>query len=314
MTASSPIYKRAPSQELVSLMMEGGFLRPLVEVSKRQVSGHYHDVHFRSNEEVHVYRGLTRLLTVRRMSDGTVNLTAHSTYKTQPCAQDFLRDWRLDETGLDEGLDHYLREIDVDPRWTAGEGQIQERWSRVITPWMPFDREAVLEGPHRKGRDFARVQEAIDDLTRLCTAETESAKRWARPWATGAELDQLAVDEKGRLVLIELKDARKRSADLYYSPLQLLQYIWEWDCTLGTVRNDLQAIIDRRVAVGLTSHDIPPLVGGVRASIGFGNDNRSSEVKRRYEMVLEVVNQHLPDGVEPIETWEHTDAGPRLAT
>ena len=82
------------------MMLPGGVLRPLVEVSKRQVSGHYHDVHFRANEEVHVYRGLTRLLTVRKMPDGSLSLTAHPTYKGQPCAQGFIRVWRSERDGL----------------------------------------------------------------------------------------------------------------------------------------------------------------------------------------------------------------------
>ena len=179
-------------------------------------------------------------------------------------------------------------------------------------PWIPIDREAVLKGTHRMGRDFAQVLETLGELTRIYNDEAESTKRWAKPKATGAKLDQLAVDDKGRLVLIELKDANKHNSEIYYSPFQLLQYIWEWDYALVAVRNELQAIIDARVAVGLTPRDIPPLTGGIRASVGLGNDNRSSEVKRRYGMVLEVVNQHLPDGVEPIETWEHTDTGPRL--
>ena len=95
MTASNPAYKRAPSQELQSMMLPGGVLRPLVEVSKREVSGHCHDVHFRANEEVHVYRGLTRLLTVRKMPDGSVSLTADSTYKPNyaPKVSSVFGDW-----------------------------------------------------------------------------------------------------------------------------------------------------------------------------------------------------------------------------
>ena len=115
-------------------------------------------------------------------------------------------------------------------------------------------------------------------------------------------------------MLIELKDAKKRNAEVYYAPFQLLQYIWEWYSALEAVRSDPQALIDARVAVGLTPPDVPILTGGMRASVGFGADNRSLEVKRRYGKVLEVVNRHLSNGMGPIETWEITDAGPCLAT
>ena len=96
----TPAYCRAPSPELQALLSPGGFLAPLVELSGREVGGHYHDVHFRANDEVHVYRGLTRLVTVRRAFHDAVNLTASSTYNNQSCAQDFLRRWRVDERGL----------------------------------------------------------------------------------------------------------------------------------------------------------------------------------------------------------------------
>ena len=150
----------------------------------------------------------------------------------------------------------------------------------------------------------------LGKLTRIYDYEAESSKRWVRPRTTGAKLDQLAIDDKGRLVLVELKDANKHNPEIYYSPFQLLQYIWKWNYALEVVRNELQTIIDARVSVELAPRDIPRLTGGIRAAVCLANDNRSLKVKRRYGIVLEVVNQHLPDGVGPIETWEYTEAGP----
>ena len=308
----TPAYCRAPSPELQALLSPGGFLAPLVELSGREVGGHYHDVHFRANDEVHVYRGLTRLVTVRRAFHDAVNLTASSTYNNQSCAQDFLRRWRVDERGFSEELCRYLCNITVASRWICGEGKVQEQWSRVRVPWIPFDREGVLQGPREKREDLLQIRKAQGELTELYNLETKAGKRWSGPKVTGTELDQIAVDKNGRLVLIELKDAKKRNSEVYYAPFQLLQYLWEWHSALEAVRCDLQAIIDARVAVGLAPPDAPILTGGMRASVGFSADSRSAEVRRRYGKVLEVVNRHLPDGMGPIETWEITDAGPRL--
>lgn len=135
---------------------------------------------------------------------------------------------------------------------------------------------------------------------------------WTAPVATGAEIDQLAVDREGRLMLLELKDASKGTAEVYYAPFQLLQYVWEWHAILEEVRRDLQALITARVAVGLSPPDVGPLTGGIRAAVGFGADGRSRRVKQRYGAVLEVVNQHLPEGVGPVETWEFTGISLRL--
>ena len=307
MTTPSPVYDRAPSRELQAMLLPESFLAPLVGLTQREVGGHFHDVHFRANDEVHVYRGLTRLITVRRIFNNEVRLTAHPTYRAQACAQGLLRLWRVDETGLTGELLRYLSDVKVSTSFVRNEGRVQEQWSRVNTPWTPFDREGVLGGPHRMGREFPLVQASLVRLTELA-----QSNGWPTPNSTGTEIDQLAVDPKGRLVILELKDASKRGAEIYYSPFQLLQYVWEWHSVLDSAQHGLQAVINARAAVGLTPHDVPALAGGVRAAVGFGSDNRSPGVKRRYDAVLDVVNQHLPEGVGPIETWAFTDSGPKL--
>ena len=106
-------------------------------------------------------------------------------------------------------------------------------------------------------------------------------------------------------MLIELKDASKSSADLYYAPLQLLQSIWVWHDAFGAVRDGVEALINARIDVGLAP-PVPPLSGGFRAVVGFGRDVRTPEVRRRYGVVLEIANKHLPAGVPDIEVWEHS--------
>lgn len=307
MPAYTPTYDRSPSQRLQDLLSPGGFLAPLIELQECGLSGHFHDVHFRANDEVHVYRGLTRLITVRKTLSNEVRMTAHPTYQTQACAQGLLRLWHIDELGLSEELLHYLSNVEVAPSFVGSEGRVQEQWSQVTRPWTPFDREGVLGGVHQMGREFPQVQVASKRLYEL-----SRSNGWASPNSTGAEVDQLAVDPEGRLVLLELKDASKRNAEIYYAPFQLLHYVWEWHSALEAVGNGLQAVIDSRVAVGLTHYDVPPLAVRLRAAVGFGPDQRSREVKKRYGTVLEVVNQHLPAEVGPIETWAFTDTGPDL--
>lgn len=121
MTSPRPLYDRAPSQELQSLLSPGGFLAPLAELRGREVASHFHDAHFRANDEVHVYRGLTRLVTVSRNSNGEVGITAHSTYRFQACSRGVLRLWPVDEPGLREELLHYLRAVEVSPSFVHSE-------------------------------------------------------------------------------------------------------------------------------------------------------------------------------------------------
>ena len=99
------------------------------------------------------------------------------------------------------------------------------------------------------------------------------------------------------------------SESVYYSPLQLLQYIWQWHSALGKspeLRERLQDLIDTRMDLGLTPRSDARLTDPIRirAALCFGPGELSDEVKRRYGIVLKIVNDHLPQGVGPIETWQ----------
>ena len=315
MTTPTPSYDRAPSERLKTLLSPGGFLEPLLGLTKWRVADLELDVHFRVNDEVQVYCGLTRILNVRRNRNGAVNISAHQTYSEQDCAQGILRQWDTDDADeFRESLDAYLSKVKVRKSHTAREGAIQFLWSRVTYPWTPFDREAVLsysiQAESKEAREFDQVNLARTALRAIVETQRKSAgqrDRWTEPPTGGREIDQLAIDSEGRLVLVELKDASASSASVYYTPLQLLHYVWEWHDALESVRGQLQELLDARVALGLTPGPAPRLTGGIRAVVGFGCDTRTGEVKRRYDRVWQVVNRHLPCCVPPIETWAFED-------
>ena len=266
-------YDRVPSDELQALLMPKGPLAWLVDLNTREIGGREFDVHFRGSDEVHVYHGGTSLIKVKRLKrpKAYVSLTANKEYKRQPCAEGLFRWWRIDDPKLCEAAEVYLRDVKVGPRRTGGEGVIQMRWSRVRKPWVAFDREAVL------GNRFARRM----------------------------EIDQLAVDPDGRLVLIEIKDASASNAD--QAPCQLGEYVQEWHRALAAnpvLIRQVQALLDARMKVGLTPQGVPDLTGSLRGVVCFGAGTRSDEVKRRYDKILRIVNDRLPPGVGSIETWK----------
>ncbi len=303
-TMSIPSYSRAPSDELKALLSPRGFLAPLLGLTHRRVNGLELDVHLRANDEVQIYCGLTRVLSIRRNKNGTVRASAHQTYSRQNFAKAILRTWNSDDTeAFQQHLDSYLDSVNVSKRHTGAEGAVQSIWSRVAYPWVPFDREAVIgyvTGDDSTASRFEQVEQAHIELRLIAESQ-----KWALPRATGGEVDQLAIDPKGRLVIAELKDASASPASVYYTPFQLLHYVWEWHNALETVMSGLQKLLDARVELGLTPSPIPRLTKVLRAAVCFGRDGRSDEVKDRYDRVLEVVNRHLPPLITPIETWSH---------
>ena len=317
MSLPKPVYLRSPSDKLEPLLREGGFLSPIIFISGKIIgkSGLPLDVHLRPNDEVHVYCGHARILTAKLSRGNTVKIDAHTTY--QKDHEEFFRNWNTDETDFATSLEHYLANVNIPSRLVEKEGKLQADWSRVIEPWVPFDREAVVSYAHieRESRSitFSAVESAKSILKDIALRPGRDGKPWAKPKGRqGNELDQLAVDEEGNLVLIEIKDAGAGSAQVFYAPLQLLQYIHEWRRAFGwlSVSRALQELIDTRVALGLMP-EVPPLTGGIRAAVCFGKDTRSKEVKRRYYEALGVINAHLPAHVLPVETWSCVKGKPQ---
>ena len=304
-TEKSPKYERAPSDELKNLLRPGRFLAPLLI----RGSHNNHDLHFRPDDSVQIYRGLTSLLKLRFKGNNLVTLTADESYIGQECSGSLFTTWKIDDHGFEKALDKYLNNVEVKKQWTDGEGDVQRLWAQVAeyqyhlwksSPWIPFDREAKLG------------YSSVPDLKR------EMALRGINQ---GGKIDQLAVDPKGNLVLLELKDSGSKIDD---APCQILNYIKEWHYVFrgSKIRNQIQKLIDARKELGLTPDNIPQLGGGIRAAICFGNYRHSSpprmpeepptsEVKRLYHEALDKANLNLPPGVPPIETWKLDKEGPK---
>ena len=308
-------YKRAPSEQFLNLLMTGGDLSWLVELCKKPLAGYQHDLHFRSGDEVQIYRGGTRIFSVQRLKNDRIEVPGEidGAYEKQLQMFSLCQTWDADDPRLRLLVRRYLTNVDVRSSLTKGEGAIQIQWSRAWTfPWAHFDREAVLEGldqtlPEPTMAVLARIRIDIESGKGEWDELKQSTKR------TGGKVDQLAVDEKGRLVVLELKDGSKRDKEVYYAPFQLLQYAWEWHKALRntpSLRKDLQALIDSRKMVGLTHKDAPELTGGIRTTVGFGFDIPAAGTKERYKKVLKIVNDHLPPSITEIETWAWSENGP----
>ena len=328
-----PSYNRSPSPALRRLLADDGFLAPLLR--EWTTNGIEIEVQFRSGDEVHLYCGLTCIVKCRRDGDSLIRVESHRTYACRPCANRLFRPasrgvnsrgtyvsdvWSVADPAFTPALETFLDEVTVGERQTK-EGSIQARWSRVIAPWIVFDKEAQLAYPSKLER--ARllseafrpsVEAARNELYLLAQSRRSLPNKrdhWAMPpkGKTRLKIDQLAVDSAGNLVLLEIKDASGSASEVYYAPFQLLQNVWEWQRALPSVRDSVQELLDARVELGLTPGGVPRITGGFRAAVGFGADERNEEVRSRYSEVLRIVNALLPPGVS-IETWTIVNGKP----
>ena len=118
-------YDRAPSPEFLKHLRLAGILEPLLSLAKEKTGELRLDLHFRRNDEIHVYCGMTRILIAKFLRGRSVRITAHRTYATQACARDLFRTWRIGESGFRRALSTYVHGVKVGARWTKAEGAIQ---------------------------------------------------------------------------------------------------------------------------------------------------------------------------------------------
>ena len=324
-----PTYDRVPGPEMQALLRKGGFLAPLL--APRAIDGVELEAHLRPGDEVHVCCGLTCLVKARPDGEDSVWVETHATYAGQPCAEGlfrpgrrwptdkgkYMRDvWTVGDVGFRGALDVFLAKVDVAPRQKK-EGAVQARWSRVGAPWIPFDKEVALSYPSvaEQRRHLAAVfrqsvEVAREELTALAVQDHWSLPRTPK---YRLKLDQIAVDPTGNLVLLEVKDAVSATAsEVYYAPFQILQNVWEWHCALDALRDSVQELHDVRVKLDMTPSGAPPMTGGIRPVVGFGDDRRSLKVRERYAEALRIAKAHLPRAVPAIETWMLADGGEPL--
>ena len=313
-------YKRAPSDELLKLLMPGGDLSWLVDLGKKEVADYHHDVHFRSRDEVHVYRGLTMILSIKRMQSDGIKVPGKidEAYKKQLETLGLCRTWEAKNPRLCALVRHYLSRVKVDKKWIHGEGFVQSQWSRATEPWVSFDREVALDYEFTEERE--EIKQFLDVEYAFSALQTKARENgWTKPpkLKIRNKLDRLSVDHAGHLVILELKDASAKPDEVYYAPFQLLQYVWEWTRSLKrdpSLWANLRKLINARRKLCLISQATPDLTGNIRAAIGFGSIVPRSENRRergyKYKKVLEIANEHLPSDVLPIETWAWSDNGP----
>lgn len=307
-----PSYDRAPDQEMDGLCND--LLAPLIKLHGHARAEKHDlplDVHFR-RRELHVYCGHARLvkaeyLPSRKQVDIRGEYAAESPL--------FKKGWQVEEN-VEPALCQFLAEVDIKDK-ACREGALQARWASATPPWTSatppwtmIDREARLRFPNKEAReDFDRQVESTIGPARQVIREISRSRTglsWREPDKGGGQVDQLAVDDKGNLVLIEIKDAKSSdSSRLFYAPLQLLKYVLIWHQALRrlTLWNQLLALVDSRQRHGLAPKELV-LTGGIRTAVCFGEFQPSDEVKRRFYEVLGVVNAFRPAGVQPIEVWE----------
>ncbi|HSP36521.1 MAG TPA: hypothetical protein VLR26_02080 [Frankiaceae bacterium] len=308
-------YDRRVSEELLQAISDDGPLAGLIDLVRAD-RGH-RDLQLRRVKQPEcwatLYVGLTKVLDVRERN-GSFRLDAHEAYRE---LSGFDESWRLSQPL--EDLQNCWQEVlayvetaisAVPPEYTSAEGAVQSAMSSGITDeFRVVDREAVL-GHTNSGARSGTLDPVEKALTEALVAAGNGEPWWpgARGKVSfGGELDLLAIDEAGRLLVIMVKPANA-VAGIAKSPAQVALYATLWSMWLDEsddATEVLQGMLDQRARLGLgrAGPIVPPTT--VVPVIAIGPGKRSKEALPRLQHVAKAVQPVLDtqQSLQPLEVW-----------
>lgn len=228
-------YNRTISKGLANLLGNNGELRWLFDFVKNHKELDFLIGKNNSKEWVSIYRGLTRIITVLPINSNTVFIDADNKYKNispnlygqKKVIENFQTDieYLIAKIEQNSQFDRYYK--------TRKEGYYQNELSKIYgicgspdTDFVIIDKEAVIgySNQAEKNSLFGGVQQKYKQLQREISIH--NPKLYGKDLgkkAIGNELDFLALDKDGNILLIEYKHGTNTSG-IYLSPLQIGLY------------------------------------------------------------------------------------------
>lgn len=193
----------------------------------------------------------------------------------------------------------------VDARFT-NEGAVQAMLCTRASPlFSVIDREAVVGFTNTAERQA--IHNALQDpLVAACVPDAVAS--WFKPKRFGGELDLLAVDDEGRLLVVEVKPASATSG-ITWAPFQATFYarlFSAWADEVGPASTAaLESMLRQRVELRLTRDPLRPLRQPLEVvpvvAIGGLHDPSKEALKRMWQVQHALL--HAGCGSVALEVW-----------
>jgi hypothetical protein len=309
-------FDRRVGPELIDALTEG-WLRPLL--AYRNSAPLELDLQLRRSggrQWVSLYLGLSAVLSVE-VSKSAWRVRSHGTYRAaygfdpawgawQPATQ-LEQHW----AGIQGFVDDVWRDETIVGRYLRREGKVHPLMaSGLHSDYRVIQREAVVSFPGAAAR-----LGVIGEITARIHAAVAGTGR-NEPWwpgvrdngvmpPLGAKADLLAVDDAGRLLVIEAKPPDELKG-IAWAPSQVALYaqLFRHLCSLVGAVEIIDEMLAQRVHLGLTAPGdgarIPVKVVPV---VALGAGPRSPAALERLAAVAESLAMTGLDPVEPLEVW-----------
>jgi hypothetical protein len=315
-------YNRKLSDSFSKLLESNGELRWLFYLVQKRPDLDFLIGKNGSKEWISIYRGLSRVLTIlKTRKPGIIKLDGADAYKkisnglygqkklTEDFSSELIR--LVSAVSNDSKFDRYYN--------NKKEGYFQNELSRIFgicgkpnDDFVVIDKEVVIGYENEQEKDKL-YEKNIREKYKILQKDIshKNAKRYGRDLnekAIGNELDFLALDKQGKLLLIEYKHGTNTSG-IYLSPLQIGMY---FDVFNQFPRAELEKsvfeMLEQKKRIGLINpkwnapdiKDIVPVL-----IISEYNDRSSAKIK--YQEIMDFVR--AKKGVsflENIKTYNYT--------
>ncbi|MBN1184311.1 MAG: hypothetical protein JXB49_18620 [Bacteroidales bacterium] len=315
-------YNRKISDSFSKHIEDDGSLRWLFKYVKNHKELDFLIGKNNSTEWISVYRGLTRLLTIHPTDNTeTIRISADKKYKNMSPQ---MYEIKSIHNNFQKDIQSLITLIEKNPKFdryykNEKEGYYQNELSRrygiFSTPKDDFviiDKEAVIGYSTQNEKDeiFGRTQMKYKLLQKEIS--NFNSKRYGKNLqnkAIGNELDFLALDKKGNLLLIEYKHGTNTSG-IYLSSLQIGLY---YDIFTHYPVNKLEeAVFDMLVQkqkIGLINPDWPKpdSLKKLIPVLVISEFNKRSSAKEKFDEILRFTRNKLgKDFLKNLRIYNYT--------
>ena len=326
-------YNRTLTQPFSQLFEQGGAFRWLFDYVKDSEDLDFQIGKSKSREWVSVYRGTSRVLKIQPYKGFNVfNIDADRAYRllaTQGRIDIYGRkepdDFGDGELGDLLGLVRQEKKLD---RYynNRKEGYYQNLFSRTYGiggepdgEFVIIDKEAVIgyENEEEKTKEYRQFRNPYSDL--LGTISGINPERYGGnrgKKAIGNELDFLALDKNGDLLLIEFKHGTSTSG-IYLSPLQIGLYydlFSDLHQRIGGLEEAVFSMLEQKQRIGLVnpSWQKPSRIRGLIPVLIIAQFNERSVARAKFAEIMRIIRKETnnQDFLKGIRIHNYTsDAG-----
>jgi hypothetical protein len=299
-------YNRTISKGLANLLENGGELRWLFDFVKNHKELDFLIGKNNSKEWVSIYRGLTRIISVLPINNSTVFIDADDKYKG--ISPNLYGQKSIDEN-FQNDIESLIAKIETNSQFdryykSKKEGFYQNELSKIYgicgnaTDFVIIDKESVIgySNQAEKNSLLGSIQQKYKQLQReISILNPERYGKDLGKKAIGNELDFLALDKDGNILLIEYKHGTNTSG-IYLSPLQIGMY---YDIFTSFPKKDLEIavfeMLEQKQKIGLINPNWgkPNIIKDIIPVLIISEFNYKSSAKTKFDEIIKFTRKQF---------------------